>query len=81
MKDDFELLGEAYPFDTITVTFKDGTVSEFNFKEETENQHIFYVNSVTQAEKTYAISGVFGEAVDASKVSAVEFDGIKLFVG
>ncbi len=72
-------LEEEYPFDTITVTYKDGTVSEFNLKEETENQHIFYLNSVTKSEKTYVISGIFGNAVDASKVSAVEFDGIKLF--
>lgn len=72
-------LGEAYPFESITVTFKDGTVSEFNFGEKTEKQNIFYVNSVTQTDETYAVSGVFGEAVEAKNVLSVEFGGVKLF--
>lgn len=73
-------LGEAYPFESITVAFKDGTVSEFNFTEKTETQNIFYVNSVTQTEESYVISGIFGEAVDAENVLSVEFSGIELFV-
>lgn len=72
-------LGEAYPFETITVAFKDGTVSTFNFKEKTQNQNIFYVKSVTQTEESYIFSGVFGDAVDASEVFSVKFNGTELF--
>lgn len=77
---DTKELGEAYPFESVTVTFKDGTVSEFNFSEKTENQNIIYVNSVMQTEETYVISGIFGEAVDAKNVLSVEFSGVKSFV-
>lgn len=79
IKGDAKNLNESYPFETITVTFKDKTVSIFNFKEKTESQNIFYVNSVTQTETSYVISGIFGEAVDASKILSVKFNNTELF--
>ena len=72
-------LQESYPFDTVTVTFEDGTFSEFNFNEENETQNIFYINSVTKTENSFSLSGVFGKAIDASKVFSVKFNGVELF--
>lgn len=73
-------LQESYPFDTLTVTFEDGTVSEFDFNEENETQNIFYINSVTKTENSFSLSGIFGKAIDASKVLSVKFNGVELFV-
>lgn len=79
IKGDVKNLNGSNPFKEISVAFIDGTVSEFNFEEKSESQNIFYINSVMQTETTYKISGVFGEAVDASKVLSVNFDGTELF--
>lgn len=78
-KGNIKALEEEYPFDTITVTFKNGTVSKFNFKEKNEKQNIFYVNVVKKTEKSYVMSGVFGEAIDASEVLSVKFNDTELF--
>lgn len=73
-------IDEAYPFEKLTVVFKDGTVSEFNFYEENEKQNIFYVKSVTKTEDAYVLSGIFGKAVDASDVLSIKLDETEVFV-
>lgn len=72
-------IDEAYPFEKLTVVFKDGTISEFDFYEENEKQNIFYVKSVTKSENAYVLSGIFGKAVDASNVLSIKIDETEVF--
>lgn len=71
---------EHIPFNVITLTLSDG--SEINYStvaKNNETKHLL-INKIASENGNLIISGIFEEAVDASKVTGIKLDGQEFFV-
>lgn len=75
-----ELDGDEMIFDTLTLTFDDGTTEEFTVRLPKQTEKDIIIGSIFKNENTIRVKGKFPQLINSSKVVSVAFDDCVLFV-
>lgn len=74
-----ELDGDEMIFDTLTLTFDDGTTEEYTVRLPKQTEKDIIIGSIFKDEKTIRVKGKFPQLINSSKVVSVALDGNVIF--